>query len=79
MIGRMSVLYVMMSVSLFWPHDLPASALRMLSFLLHLCVMFLACGANVEWVSSVTPSIFGVLLSGRVRLFILMLGMCLFW
>ena len=58
----------MMSVSFYWPQDVPARALRMFSRLVDLDLIILVCGVNVSDGSRVTPKILGVLSRGRVVL-----------
>lgn len=67
-------LYVRDMVSLFWPHDLPASALRMLRRFLAFVWMLSMWWRKVKCVSKVTPRSFGDLLRGRRSLLMYICG-----
>ena len=62
-----------MSVSLFLPHEVPESALYILTVLYALVLVYLMCSANVSLGSRVRPRIFGKGLVARVWLSILRL------
>jgi len=62
------LLYVRVSVSIYWPQDVPARALRMFKRLEHLDLIVLIWGVNVSDESRVTPRILGVLSRGGVML-----------
>ena len=68
--GLVIALYVTSKVSFVFPQCVVVSCLRMLIVCLAFCAVFEMCCAYVSFVSSVRPSILGVLVIGRGVLFI---------
>ena len=66
--GRISVLYVTVSVSLSFPQEVAVRALRTLVVSLPCSVIFCMCFAYVSFGSSVRPSIFGCFSVGSMVL-----------
>ena len=71
MIGLVMDLYVWMSVSLFFPHVVPVSALYIFMVLYALVLVYFICSANVSLGSKVSPNIVGKGLVARILLLIL--------
>lgn len=68
--GSVMALYVVVSVSLLFPHCVEVSALSMFSVFLALLVLFCVCLLYVSLGSSVSPSMVGSRVVGSVVLFI---------
>ena len=67
--GLVMDLYVWISVSLFLPHDVPASALYIFTVLYAFALVYFICAAKVILGSKVRPSITGKGLVARILLF----------
>ena len=75
--GRLIALYVVTRVSFCCPQDVPERAFRMLFLLLERAAVCSICCLNVNFVSKVTPRIFGVVCRGMGVPFTTICGACL--